>query len=120
MSSITQDSLNRQTAINEWYYKYRLDTLFVLQIAFIGFSFVLLMAVLSKYGMISSMFVVYSGIFIVLFLFIVWYFKYTYSNSTRDLYQWDKRKFAGDGTMNSAISTDVQRAMTDILATCRK
>jgi hypothetical protein len=120
MSSVSPDSLHRQTAINEWYYKYRLDTLFVLQLAFIGFSFVLLMAVLSKYGMISPMFVVYSGIFIVLFLFIVWYFKYTYSNSTRDLYHWDKRKFAGDGTMNSAISTDVQRAMNDILASCRK
>jgi hypothetical protein len=53
-------------------------------------------------------------------LFVVWYFKYKFTNETRDLYHWDKRKFPGDGQLESAITPAVQQAMSDILASCKK
>jgi len=118
MSNITKDSENRQTQINNWYYQYRLDTLFVLQFMFLGLSIILLFTVLSKYRIISPYFVIYSAVFILIMVFIVWYFKYTYTKNTRDLYNWDKRKFPGDGT-TSSISMEVRAAMNDILSSCK-
>lgn len=120
MSSISPDSLNRQSEINEWYYKYRRDTLFILQLVFIGVSVVLLMTILSKYKIVSPIFVVYIAVFIAILLLIVWIFKYKYNTDTRDFYHWDKRRFPGDGKLDSEITPAVQQAMSDILASCKK
>ena len=120
MSSISPDSLNRQSEINDWYYKYRRDTLFILQLVFIGVSVILFMTILTKYRILSPLFVMYSAVFIAIMLFVVWYFKYKFTNETRDLYHWDKRKFPGDGKLESAITPAVQQAMSDILASCKK
>ena len=117
MSDITKDSERRQAQINDWYYRYRLDTLFVLQLLFLGLSVILLFTVLSKYGILSPMFVIYGAAVILIAVFIVWYFKYSYNKNTRDLYNWDKRKFPGDGT-TSSISMEVRAAMNDILSKC--
>ena len=117
MSNLTSDSVSRQTTINEWYYNYRLDTLFVLQLVFLGISVILLMTILSKYRIISPVFVIYASVIIVILLFLVWYFKYSFNKNTRDFYQWDKRKFSGDGHFKSVVTPEVQAAMNQILAT---
>jgi hypothetical protein len=117
MSNLTAESLSRQSNINEWYYNYRLDTLFVLQLVFLGISLILLMTILSKYKIVSPLFVMYAAAVIVILLFLVWYFKYTFNKNTRDFYHWDKRNFSGDGKLDSAITPEVQAAMTQILAT---
>ena len=70
--------------------------------------------------MVSPIFVIYVAVFIALLLLVVWIFKYTYNNNTRDLYSWDKRKFSGDGQLESSVTPAVQQAMSDILASCRK
>ena len=119
MSSISPDSLNRQSEINDWYYKYRRDTLFILQLVFIGVSVILFMTILTKYRILSPVFVMYSAVLIGIMLFIIWYFKYKFTNETRDLYHWDKRKFPGDGKLESSITPAVQQAMSDILASCK-
>ena len=120
MSNLTTDSITRQTSINEWYYKYRLDILFVLQLAFLGFSVILLMTILSKYRVVSPLFVIYASVVILVLIFLIWLFKYLFNKNTRDFYQWEKRKFSGDGQMKSAITPAVQAAMTQILeAGCR-
>jgi hypothetical protein len=118
MTNITKDSERRQAQINDWYYNYRLDTLFVLQLLFLGTSVILLFTVLSKYRVLSPLFVIYSAVLILIMVLIVWYFKYSYTKSTRDLYNWDKRKFSGDG-QTSAISAEVRVAMNNILSTCK-
>jgi hypothetical protein len=120
MSNITPDSLNRQAEINDWYYKYRLDTLFILQLLFLGLSFIIFMSILAKYKLVSPVFVVYSAIIIAVLLFVVWYLKYKFNNETRDLYHWDKRKFSGDGKTSSSITPGVQQVITGILENCRK
>jgi hypothetical protein len=61
----------------------------------------------------------YSAVLIGIMLFIIWYFKYKFTNETRDLYHWDKRKFPGDGKLESSITPAVQQAMSDILASCK-
>ena len=116
MSNLTTDSITRQTSINEWYYKYRLDILFVLQLGFLGFSVILLMTILSKYRIVSPLFVIYASVVILILVFLIWLFKYLFNKNTRDFYQWEKRKFSGDGQMKSAITPAVQAAMTQILA----
>jgi hypothetical protein len=120
MSNISPDSLNRQAEINDWYYKYRLDILFILQLVFIGISFTVFMSVLSKYRILSPVFVVYFTIFVGLLLILIWYFKYSFNNNIRDLYHWDKRKFPNDGKLESSVSPAVQQAMNDILQNCKR
>jgi len=116
MNNLTNDSIARQTTINDWYYNYRLDTLFVLQLVFLGFSMILLMTILSKYKIISPLFVVYVSVIILILLFLVWFFKMSFNKDSRDLYEWNKRKFPGDGRMNSTITPEIQAAMEQIVA----
>ncbi len=78
------------------------------------------MTILSKYKIVSPLFVVYFAVLIAILLLIVWVFKYKYNTDTRDFYHWDKRRFAGDGKLESAVTPAVQQAMSDILASCRK
>jgi len=117
MSNLTNDSKMRQAAINEWYYNYRLDTLFVLQLVFLGFSLILLMTILSKYKIVSPFFVIYTSVVIIVLLVFVWYFKYIFTKNTRDSYHWDKRNFNGDGKLKSGLTPEVQAAMQQILTT---
>jgi len=117
MATLTNDSLKRQTDINEWYYKYRLDTLFVLQILFLGLSVLVLLSVMSSYRLISPMFVAYVAVFVFLTVFLVWYFKYAFNKSTRDFYHWDKRRFASDGNVAPYVTAEVRQAMTQIMET---
>lgn len=116
ISNISGDSLKRQTSINEWYYKYRLDMLFVFQVLFLGLSIIILMTIFSKYHIISPVFVVFTSGLIFLFVFLVWYFRYAYNKNTRDFNQWDKRRFPSDGQVTSPITADVKLAMSQILA----
>jgi hypothetical protein len=116
MSNLSADSLKRQTGINEWYFNYRLDTLFVLQLLFLGLSLLILLTILSKYGIVSSVFVGYYTILMLVGVFIVWYFKYIYNANNRDFYHWDKRRFASDGKVNPSISMETKIALTQTAA----
>jgi amino acid permease len=116
MATLTGDSLKRQTDINEWYYKYRLDTLFVLQMLFLGMSLLVLLSVLASYRIVSPFFVGYYAVLMLIGVFIVWYFKYKYNNESRDFAHWDKRRFPSDGKMSSNVSAEVRQALTQIAA----
>ena len=115
MSKLTSDSLKRQTDINEWYYNYRLDTLFVLQLLFLGLSLLVLLTVLSTYRIVPPIFVGYYAGMMFLTVFLVWYFKYSYNSTTRDFYNWDKRKFSSDGNVKPFVTADVRQAMSQIM-----
>ena len=116
MTELTGNSLRRQTDINEWYYKYRLDTLFVLQMLFLGLSLLVLLSVLATYRIISPLFVGYYTVLMLIGVFVVWLFKYKYNNDSRDFAHWDKRRFASDGKMSSNVSAEVRQALTQAAA----
>jgi hypothetical protein len=110
------DSVKRQTGINTWYYKYQLEMLFIMQLAFIGLSSLLLISVLSSYGLIPGVFVMYYGVLMVFIVCAVWYFKGEYTIKTRDHYHWDRRRFSADLTTQSPFNSNVKAAITDQLA----
>ena len=112
MDQSSADSMKRQTDINEWYYQYRLETLFIFQLAFIGFSLLVLLTILSKYSIIPGIFVRYFAILFFIGIFAIWYFKSTYNNNIRDPNVWDKRRFPQDSTTYSAFNSNMKAAIT--------
>ena len=116
MTTLTGDSIKRQTDINEWYYNYRLDTLFVLQLLFLGLSFLVLLSILASYRIVSPLFVGYYTVLMFIGILMVWYFKYRYNSEYRDFAHWDKRRFASDGKMSSNVSAEVRQALTQVAA----
>jgi len=83
----------RQFEINEWAYQNKLETLFLLQLLFISMLVLGIFLFLSKSGYISNMI---AGSLSILFLFVVGYiiyYRWNYTNSTRDSRFWNRRTF---------------------------
>ena len=108
----SMDSIKRKITINEWYYQYRLETLFIFQIIFIGIAGLLLLSILSSYGIIPRLFVIYYTIIMVGIIGTVWYFKSNYTKNVRDPYHWDKKRFPADSTTSSPINSNMKAAIT--------
>ena len=121
MDPSKMDLMKRQTSINEWYYRYRLETLFVLQLLFIGLAGLVILSVLSSYSIVPGVFVMYYGILMITTICLITYFKYTYNLNVRDYYHWDKRRFAADSTTHSPFTSTMKAAITQgIVSTCSK
>jgi len=121
MDQSKMDLMKRQTGINEWYYRYRLETLFVLQLLFIGLAGLVILSVLSSYSIVPGIFVMYYGVLMVATIFLITYFKYTYNLNVRDYSHWDKRRFAADSTTQSPFTSTMKAAITQgIVSTCSK
>jgi len=112
MDQSKADSLKRQTTINEWYYQYRLETLFIFQLAFIGFTGLVLLSVLSSYSIVPKIFTMYYGLLFFIIIGAIWYFKSNYNKNVRDPYHWDKRRFPADSTTNSSFNSNMKAAIT--------
>jgi len=110
------DSVKRQTGINTWYYKYQLEMLFIMQLAFIGLSSLLLLSILSSYGLVPGIFVMYYGVLMVFVVCAIWYFKSEYTTKQRDFYHWDKKRFSADSTTHSPFNSNVKAAVTTAAA----
>ena len=120
MSKLSADSLKRQTGINDWYYNYRLDVLFILQLLFLGMSILVILSIMTRYHIISPVFVSYYAILMLFGVAAVWYFKTNYTNTSRDFYHWDKLRFPSDGNMSSNMSIELKNALTQAAASqCR-
>ena len=113
MGSDNIDSMKRETRINTWYYKYNLEMLFIMQLAFIGLSSLLLLSILSSYGLIPGIFVMFYGILMVFVVCSVWFFKGEYNSKVRDYYHWDKKRFAADSTTHSPFNSEMKAAITE-------
>jgi hypothetical protein len=111
MSTPTGDSMKRQTEINDWYYNSRLETLFILQMLFLGLSFMIFLSILASYQIISPYFVGYYAICVFIVLAMVWYFKNKYNKNNRDQNEWGKRRFPNDGVMSSNVSMETRQAL---------
>jgi len=110
------DSIKRQTGINEWYYHYRLETLFIMQLLFIGFSSIVLLSVLASYLIVPKMFVIYYSVLVIGIIAAIWYFKWTYTSNTRDYYHWDKKRFPQDTSTYSAYNSAMKAAIASQIA----
>jgi hypothetical protein len=111
MSTPTGDSIKRQTEINEWSYHSRLETLFILQLLFLGMSSLIFLSILASYEIISPYFVGYYTVCVLIVLATVWYFKRAYNNGTRDPNEWGKRRFPNDGALSSNLSMETRQAL---------
>jgi hypothetical protein len=111
MSTPTGDSIKRQTEINDWYYHSRLETLFILQLLFLGLSFMIFLSILASYQIISSYFVGYYAVCVFIVLAAVWYFKNSYNKNNRDPNEWGKRRFPNDGAVSSNVSMETRQAL---------
>ena len=112
MDKTAADSLKRQTSINEWYYQYRLETLFIFQLFFIGMSGLVVLSILSSYSVIPKVFVMYFALLFFVMIVLIWYYKSDYNKNVRDPYHWDKRRFPADSTTHSSIDSSTKAAIT--------
>ena len=110
------DSIKRQTGINDWYYKYRLETLFIMQLLFIGVSSIILLSILASYSLIPRIFVIYYSVLVIGVICMIWYFKWNYTATQRDYYHWDKKRFPEDTTTYSAYNSATKAAITAQIA----
>lgn len=87
----------RQFEINEWTANNKLDTLFVLQLIFIGLTILAPLLYLTRIGFMP--YTAYYGVSVLVLIAIILTFvvRYQYTNNTRDLRYWNRRRFARQG-----------------------
>ncbi len=106
MEPASIDSLERQTEINEWEYHNKLDTLFMLQLTYLGLVILVILSVLWKYELMNIAFILLVGIILLTCLALLWFYRAAYTRNVRDKVNWDRRRFEGDGTLPPALSPD--------------
>jgi hypothetical protein len=114
------DTQDKQARIAEWTYRDKMETLFVLQLLFLGIMTTALFAILSKLGFFDSRIVYVVGATVLIVVTLVWYFRSAYTKGTRDKYTWDRRYFSGDFGTDPVVSpTDVANAAKAAIALCQ-
>jgi drug/metabolite transporter superfamily protein YnfA len=106
----TDDSKRREIEINEWNYHSKMETLFILQLFFIGFAATIILLTLSKYGFFSRLYAFYTGVVVTAVLVIIAIVKRLYTKNVRDKRFWNGRVFAGDETLASLVPPAVLAA----------
>ena len=104
------DSKRRAMEINEWKYNSTMETLFVLQLTFLAIAFTVILLVLSKYGIVSKLYAIYTGATILAFFVIIGVIKQLYTKNIRDTRNWNERRFRDDHTIVSLVPPAVLSA----------
>lgn len=105
------DAMSRQSEINEWTYQNKMETLFILQLVFLGLLFVSLVGILGRMGVVNRMYMWYIAFFFGVVLFLFWMVKAGYTKEVRDRRFWSKRTFEGDFQTRPAISDEAVAAV---------
>ena len=106
----TDDSKRREIEINEWNYREKMETLFMLQLFFIAFALTVILLTLAKYGFFSRLFAIYMGIAFTGVLIFVGVVKRLYTKNIRDKRHWNERVFDGDDSLASLVPPAVLSA----------
>jgi len=106
----TVDSKRRQIEINEWSYHEKMETLFILQLFFIGFATTVILMTLAKYGFFSKLYAIYMGIVMFAVLIVVGGVRRLYTKNVRDKTHWNERQFQGDYSLSSLVPPAVLSA----------
>lgn len=104
------DSKRRAMEINEWKYNSTMETLFVLQLTFLAIAFTVILLVLSKYGIVSKLYAIYTGATILAFFVIIGVIKQLYTKNIRDKTHWNERRFRDDHNIASLVPPAVLSA----------
>lgn len=114
------DTQDRQARIAEWTYRDKMETLFVLQLLFLGIMTTALFATLSRVGFFEPRVVYVVGATALIVVALVWYFRSAYTKGARDKHTWDRRYFSGDFATDPVVSpTDVANAAKAAIALCQ-
>jgi hypothetical protein len=98
MSQPSTDSINRQIQINEWQYNSKMDTVFTMQLLFIGISVAAVVFYFKKVGVVGAAFTYYvTGLTILLILSII-VNRVFFTSARRDPRYWHRFRFNEDGT----------------------
>jgi hypothetical protein len=87
---------NRQAEINEWAYSDKMDTVFVLQVLFIGLVMISILFYSQTLGYFGSGFAWYGTIVVGMLVTTVILARVSYTNARRDSRYWNRRKFDED------------------------
>jgi hypothetical protein len=97
MSTPSTDSLNRQIQINEWQYNSKMDTVFTLQLLFIGIAIVAVVFYFKKVGQVGPAFTYYvTGLTLLLITAII-INRVFFTSARRDPRFWHRYRFNDDG-----------------------
>jgi ABC-type transport system involved in cytochrome bd biosynthesis fused ATPase/permease subunit len=112
----TEDSKKREIEINEWNYHAKMETLFSLQLLFVGLSVALILSVLAKYGFFSRLFAIYMGLAIVAIVILIAIVRQLYTKNIRNKRHWNERQFTGDNSLASLVPQSVLAATAAVNA----
>jgi hypothetical protein len=93
LNSINTDVLKRQVEINEWSSFNKLDTLYILQVIFIGLALVCILAYLMLRDLISPYLFKFISYTIVVIVFIMLALRWRYTSLSRNKRYWHKAEF---------------------------
>jgi hypothetical protein len=107
-------SVLRQSEINEWYYHLKLESLFISQLCFLGLSFGIILFSLSQAGLFGPTLVYYYLFLLFIFLGIVWLTRFLYTRNNRDKRFWNRKIFNEDNNKSSTIPNSVIRLRAEV------
>jgi hypothetical protein len=87
---------NRQAEISEWAYNDKMDTVFVLQVLFIGLVMISILFYANSLGYFGSAFAWYGTVLVGIITTTVILARISYTNARRDSRFWNRRKFDED------------------------
>jgi hypothetical protein len=97
MNEPSADSINRQVQINEWQYNSKMDTVFTLQLLFIGISIVAIVFYFKKAGIVGPAFTYYVTGLTSLLIFTIIVNRVFFTSARRDPKYWHRFRFNDDG-----------------------
>jgi uncharacterized membrane protein len=102
--NVMTDSANRQADINEWAYNDKMDTVFVLQLLFIGLVMISILFYFNGLDILGLGFAWYGTALTSIIVIVIILNRVAYSTSRRDAHSWDRRHFEEDRTMLSTYT----------------
>jgi len=94
----SNDSISRQVEINEWAYNDKMETVFVLQILFIGIAIISIVYYFKSTGAVGKWFAIYVSAITATLLTLLVLNRIFYTSARRDPRYWNRRRFNEDNS----------------------
>lgn len=98
------DSVSRQVEVNEWSYNNKMETVFVLQVIFIGVVMVSILFYFNGLGYLGSGFTWYAAALTIVIVVLIVTNRLYYTTARRDARFWNRRHFDEDRSMLSTYT----------------
>ena len=94
----SNDSVARQVEINEWTYNSKMETVFVMQVSFVGIAIVAIMQYFKRTGTVGAGFALYVSVLVGILLGLLILNRVFYTSARRDPRYWNRRRFNEDNS----------------------